>query len=54
MRDNLAYDRELASAGWSARPSCCLPETLQDIDYKNVNLRQTGTRPDGRPSFGRA
>ena len=28
-------------------------KSSQDIDYQNVNLLQTSTRPDGRPFYGR-
>jgi hypothetical protein len=50
IRGNLAYDRELF-AGWLATAELLFSRTVEDIRYQNLNLRQTGTRPDGRPVF---
>ncbi|HXH25543.1 MAG TPA: hypothetical protein VNI78_09860, partial [Vicinamibacterales bacterium] len=48
IRGNLAYDREIAG-GWIGTVELLFSKTVQNIKYQNLNLRQVGTRPDGRP-----
>jgi hypothetical protein len=50
VRGNLAYDREILW-GWIGTVELLFSQTVRDIRYQNLNLRQTGTRPDGRPVF---
>ena len=53
MRGNLAYDRAL---GWQflvGTVEFLYSKNLDDVKYENLNLRQTGTRPDGRPVYSR-
>ena len=53
MRATLGYDRELF---WGIRGTIegLYSETMQDVFYYNVNLRETGTSPlDGRPTYSR-
>lgn len=54
LRWNLAYDRDLGFLGLVATGELLFSETLKDIDYRNLNLVQIGTRQDGRPVMGRA
>jgi hypothetical protein len=53
MRANLAYDRELGVFGLIGTAEVLYSQNVNDIRYENLNLRQTGTRPDGRPVFAR-
>jgi hypothetical protein len=54
LRYNVAYDRELGVLGLIASAEFLYADTLQEILYKNVNLRPTGaTAFDGRPTFTR-
>jgi hypothetical protein len=52
LRGNLAYDRNLPF-NLVGMVELLFSDTLKDVTYRNVNLVQTGTRPDGRPVFGR-
>ena len=52
FRGNLAYDRSLPF-GLIGNVELLFTDTIKDLTYKNLNLVQTGTRPDGRPIFGR-
>jgi hypothetical protein len=54
LRYNIAYDRDLRVGGLIASAEFLYADTLQEILYKNVNLRPTGlTAFDGRPTFTR-
>jgi hypothetical protein len=53
FRGNLAYDRALGVLGLVGTAEFLYSKNVQDIKYQNLNLRQTGTRPDGRPVFAR-
>jgi hypothetical protein len=51
-RLNLGYDRELPWFGLVGTIEGIYSESLEEITYKNVNLRQVGNLPfDGRPVF---
>lgn len=50
IRGNAAYDRELLG-GWIGTAELLFSKTVNGIKYQNLNLRQTGSRPDGRPVF---
>jgi hypothetical protein len=50
LRGNVAYDREIFG-GWVGTVELLLSKTVKDIKYENLNLTQSGTRPDGRPLF---
>jgi hypothetical protein len=53
MRGNLAYDRAL---GWQflvGTVEFLYSKNINDIKYQNLNLRQIGNRPDGRPVYSR-
>ncbi|HSP32905.1 MAG TPA: hypothetical protein VLU46_01160, partial [Thermoanaerobaculia bacterium] len=53
LRSTLGYDREVF---WGIRGTAELlySKTAEDIYYKNMNYKQTGTSPlDGRPVYGR-
>lgn len=52
IRGNLAYDRGLPW-GLTGTVELLFSKSTDDIDYQNVNLLQTATRPDGRPFYGR-
>ena len=53
LRYNVAYDRDLG-LGLIGTAEFLYADTLQEILYKNVNLRPTGaTAFDGRPTFTR-
>jgi hypothetical protein len=53
-RYNVAYDRDLGFGGLIATAEFLYADTIQEILYKNVNLRPTGnTAFDGRPTFTR-
>ncbi|HVS66841.1 MAG TPA: carboxypeptidase regulatory-like domain-containing protein [Thermoanaerobaculia bacterium] len=54
MRYNVAYDRELPWGGLIGSVELVRGESIDEIDYRDVNLRQTGTLAiDGRPLFDR-
>jgi hypothetical protein len=52
VRGNLAYDRDLLW-GLIGNVELLFTDTVKDVTYQNLNLVQTGVRPDGRPVFGR-
>ncbi|MEZ5332175.1 MAG: TonB-dependent receptor [Thermoanaerobaculia bacterium] len=53
MRLNLAYDRELPWWGIIGSVEAVYSDSIEEIDYKDVNLVQTGVSPvDGRPIYG--
>ncbi len=52
VRGNLAYDRSLWF-GLIGDVELLFTNTVDDVTYRNLNLVQTSTRPDGRPFFGR-
>ena len=52
VRGNIAYDRGLPM-GLVGSVELLFSKSVKDIDYQNVNLLQTATRPDGRPFYGR-
>ncbi|HVG72839.1 MAG TPA: hypothetical protein VM819_18130, partial [Vicinamibacterales bacterium] len=52
VRGNLAYDRDLF-AGVVGNFEVLFSNTVNDVNYSNLNLVQTGTRLDGRPVYGR-
>jgi hypothetical protein len=53
VRGNLAYDRALGFLGLVGSVELVFADSVKDIDYRNLNLLQTDTRPDGRPFYGR-
>ena len=53
VRGNLAYDRELGFLGFIGTAEFLYSTNVNDVKYQNLNLRQVGTRPDGRPVFAR-
>ena len=53
FRGNLAYDRALPWLGLVGTAEFLYSKNVNDIKYENLNMRQTGTRPDGRPVFSR-
>jgi hypothetical protein len=53
IRTNLGYDRELGFFGLIGTAEFLYSKNVNDVKYANLNLRQTGTRPDGRPVFSR-
>jgi Carboxypeptidase regulatory-like domain/TonB-dependent Receptor Plug Domain len=53
LRGNLAYDRDLGIWGLVSTVEFFYSTNIKDIDYQNLNLAQTGTRPDGRPTYTR-
>ena len=53
IRTNLAYDRELGVLGLVGTAEVLYSKNVKDIRYENLNLQQTGTRPDGRPVYAR-
>jgi hypothetical protein len=53
IRTNFAYDRELGAFGLVGTAEFLYSKNVNDIRYENLNLQQTGTRPDGRPVFSR-
>jgi hypothetical protein len=52
VRGNLAYDRSLFF-GLVGDVELLFTNSVHDLTYRNLNLVQTSTRPDGRPFFGR-
>ena len=53
IRTNIAYDRELGIGGLVGTAEFLYSKNVNDIRYENLNLQQTGSRPDGRPVFSR-
>ncbi|HET7219463.1 MAG TPA: carboxypeptidase regulatory-like domain-containing protein [Vicinamibacterales bacterium] len=53
VRVNAAYDRELGFFGFIGTAELLYSQNVNDVKYQNLNLRQTGTRPDGRPTYAR-
>ena len=53
VRGNLGYDRSLGFLGFVGSVEFLFSKVLQDITYQNLNLAQSGTRPDGRPVYSR-
>ena len=54
LRYNVGYDRDLGVMGLIGSVELLYADTLQEILYKNVNLRATGVPAfDGRPTFTR-
>jgi len=54
LRLNLGYDRELPWWGLVGTIEGIYTDSIKEITYQNVNLRQIGTLPfDGRPVFER-
>jgi hypothetical protein len=53
VRSNLAYDRNLGFWGLIGTAEVLFSKTIKDVRYENLNLVQTGTRPDGRPLYSR-
>ena len=53
IRTNVAYDRELGVLGLVGTAEFLYSKNVNDIRYENLNLVQTGTRPDNRPVFAR-
>jgi len=51
VRGNLAYDRSLPF-GLVGDVELLFTNSVEDVTYRNLNLVQTSTRPDGRPFFG--
>ncbi|MCB1032389.1 MAG: carboxypeptidase regulatory-like domain-containing protein [Acidobacteria bacterium] len=52
LRYNLAYDHKLPWWNLVGSVEAIYADSIQEIDYQNVNIRQTGTLPfDGRPTF---
>ena len=52
LRFNLAYDHELPWWGLIGSVEAIYADSIQEIDYRDVNLRQVGNLPfDGRPVF---
>lgn len=52
-RTNLAYDRQLPWWNLVGSIEAIYGDSLEEIDYKDVNLRQVGTQFDGRPLYDR-
>jgi hypothetical protein len=52
VRGNLAYDRDLF-AGLIGNVEVLFSNVVDDVNYSNLNLVQTATRPDGRPVYSR-
>jgi hypothetical protein len=53
VRGNIAYDRELGVFGLIGSVELLFSTNINDIKYQNLNLREVGTRPDGRPLYAR-
>ncbi len=53
LRGNLGYDRDLGFWGMVGGVEVFWSRTAKDIAYENLNLVQSGTRPDGRPLYTR-
>ena len=53
VRGNLGYDRSLGFLGFVGSVEFLFSKVIKDIGYQNLNLVQSGTRPDGRPFYTR-
>ncbi len=53
LRTNVAYDRQLGFFGLIGTAELLYSRNIHDIKYQNLNLRQVGSRPDGRPVYQR-
>jgi hypothetical protein len=53
IRGNVAYDQELGFFGLIGTAEFLYSTNVNDVKYQNLNLREIGTRPDGRPVFAR-
>ncbi len=53
LRGNIGYDRSLIG-GLIGNVELLYSKTLEDIDYRNLNLTTSTPRPDGRPFYVRA
>jgi hypothetical protein len=53
IRGNIAYDQELGIFGLIGTAEFLYSTNVKDVKYQNLNLRQIGTRPDGRPLYSR-
>ena len=53
LRYSLAYDHQLPWWGLVASAELLYSDSLEEIDYQNVNLQQIGTTFDGRPRYER-
>jgi hypothetical protein len=51
-RANIALDHRLSWLGLITSAEVVHTETLQGLTYQNLNLRRTGTGPDGRAIYG--
>ncbi len=51
-RGNLALDYRLPILGFTATAEAIQTHTLEGLTYRNLNLRRTGTGPDGRAIYG--
>ena len=53
LRGNLAYDRDLGFFNLVGSVELLFSKTVRDIDYRNLNIVESGSAPDGRPRFTR-
>ena len=53
IRGNVGYDRQLGFFGLTGTAEFLYSKNVNDVKYQNLNLRQVGTRPDGRPVWAR-
>jgi carboxypeptidase family protein len=53
LRGNLGFDKDLGFLGVVGTAEFFYSRNLKDIEYENLNIRQSGTRPDGRPTWTR-
>ena len=53
LRGNLGYDRDLGFFNLIGSVELLFSKTLQYIDYRNLNLVESGAAPDGQPTYGR-
>ena len=53
VRGNLAYDRDLGFFNLVGTVELLFSKTLRDIDYRNLNIVESGAAPDGRPRYSR-
>jgi hypothetical protein len=51
MRGNIAYDRALGFQFLVGTVEFLYSKNVNDVKYQNLNLVQTGGRPDGRPVY---
>ena len=54
VRGNIGYDRSLGFLGLIGSVEFLFSKTLNDIDYRNLNLVPADTRPDGRAFYARS